>query len=119
MKHMPRAPRYHVPDDVYHVISRGNHRETVFRDDCDFLHYLTLIERYGQRYMVKAHAYALMRNHVHLVVQESEQPLSRLMQGCNRALPSSSTPAIIRPDTSFREDTRHRGSNEKSTCLVW
>lgn len=82
---MPRAPRYHVPGDLYHVISRGNHRETVFRDDRDFTHYLELMERYSQRYGVKIHAYALMRNHTHLLVQEGEQPLSRFMKGVQQS----------------------------------
>ncbi len=78
---MPRAPRYHVPGDLYHVISRGNHRETIFRDDRDFTHYLDLMERYSQRYGVKVHAYALP------TMNCSQRELSEKSRGVSRLLP--------------------------------
>ncbi len=82
---MPRELRCHNPGDFYHVMSRGNHRDVVFMGDDDFRHYLSLIQRYALRYRVSVHAYALMSNHVHLMVQEGEYPLGRFMQGVQQS----------------------------------
>ncbi|MGE5654158.1 MAG: transposase [Bacillota bacterium] len=81
---MPRAPRYHVPGDFCHVIARGNHQEDIFRDESDYRYYLSLMDRYSARHDVKVHAYALMTNHIHLLVQEGSQPLGRFVQGVHQ-----------------------------------
>jgi putative transposase len=77
---MPRKPRLHVPGGLYHVILRGNNRQTIFFDDDDRLHWETLIELGLDRYSHRIHAYCWMTNHVHMAIQCHERPLSGFMR---------------------------------------
>jgi len=63
------------------VIARGNERKAIFRDGLDREEYLDRIDRYRSRFHFSLYAYCLMTNHVHLVIQEGSQPLSRIMHG--------------------------------------
>lgn len=77
---MARKPRIEFSGAFYHVIVRGNRRATIFHDDADFLAYLDRLERYRHRDGVTVHAYVLMSNHVHLLLETGPQPLSRTLQ---------------------------------------
>ena len=77
---MARKPRIHFPGAFYHVISRGNRRQNIFREYSDYERYLQFLAEYKERYRFFLYAYALMPNHVHLLVEVGEPPLSRLMQ---------------------------------------
>jgi REP element-mobilizing transposase RayT len=77
---MARAPRVFGPGLLYHVIARGNHRETVFLGRPDYETYLRRLAVYRARYTVTLHAYCLMPNHVHLVLGTAAPPLDRFMQ---------------------------------------
>lgn len=78
---MARKPRIHFTDALYHIIARGNQRQGVFLDDKDFETYLFLLSEYKSRYRFRLYAYALMSNHVHLLVEVETVPLSKIMQG--------------------------------------
>jgi REP-associated tyrosine transposase len=78
---MARKPRVEFAGAFYHVICRGNQRQVIFRTDTDRKYYLESLERYRQRYGFKVYAYVLMSNHVHLLLETGEVPLSRIMQG--------------------------------------
>jgi REP element-mobilizing transposase RayT len=77
---MARKPRIDFPGALSHVIARGNRRATLFHDETDYTAYLDRLERYRQRDGVTLHAYVLMANHVHLLLETGPQPLSRTMQ---------------------------------------
>lgn len=77
---MARKPRLDFPGAFFHVIVRGNQRATIFHDEADYSAYLSRLERYRRRDEVTLHAYVLMRNHVHLLLETGPQPLSRTMQ---------------------------------------
>ena len=77
---MARKPRIHFLGALYHVISRGNRRQGVFLDERDFKMFLTYVSEYKDRYGFHLYAYALMRNHFHLLVEVGNIPLSRIMQ---------------------------------------
>ena len=77
---MARKPRIDFPGALFHVIARGNRRATIFHDADDYTAYLDRLERYRQRNEVTVHAYVLMTNHVHLLVETGDHPLSRTMQ---------------------------------------
>jgi|CXWL01.1.fsa_nt_gi REP element-mobilizing transposase RayT len=77
---MARKPRIDFPGAFFHVIVRGNRRATIFHEEADYLAYLDRLERYRQRDDVTVHAYVLMTNHVHLLVETGSHPLSRTMQ---------------------------------------
>ena len=78
---MARAPRIEVLGALYHVIARGNQRRTVFRDTVDYRCYLDLLVRYQHRHGLPLYAYALMPNHLHLLISPNRAPLSKIMQG--------------------------------------
>jgi len=78
---MARKPRIEFPGALYHVIARGNHRNQIFLTPNDYEKYLSLIERYKERYDFRLYAYALLSNHLHLLVETADIPLSKIMQG--------------------------------------
>jgi len=82
---MPRGPRVQFPGGVYHVICRGNNRERIFRDDSDRERYLRLLRDYRNRWNIVIHAYVLMPNHAHLLIETPSRPLSEFMRGLNTA----------------------------------
>jgi len=66
---MPRAPRVVAPGAVYHVSARGNRRQALWADDRDRERFLSLLGRIVARRGWKLHAYCLMPNHYHLVLE--------------------------------------------------
>jgi len=77
---MARKPRIHFPGALYHVITRGNRRQGIFLDERDFKMFLAYLSDYKNRYGFHLYAYALMGNHLHLLVEVEEIPLGRIMQ---------------------------------------
>jgi putative transposase len=77
---MARKSRVHLPGGLFHVMLRGNNRQTIFIDDDDREQF----ERYTSdgvtRYRHRIHAYCWMPNHVHLAIQCGNEPLSRVVQ---------------------------------------
>jgi putative transposase len=65
----------------YHVINRGNRRQTVFHDDSDYSYFLDLIRRANARLPASLLAFCLMPNHIHLAIRpEADGDLGRWMQ---------------------------------------
>jgi REP element-mobilizing transposase RayT len=60
--------------------ARGNERKNIFRQDSDRYHLLELLGEMTERFGVRVHAYVLMDNHFHLLVETPEANLSRAMQ---------------------------------------
>jgi putative transposase len=77
---MARKPRIHFPGALYHVIARGNRRERVFHDEKDYELYLDFLREYKDHYGFYLYAYTLLPNHVHLLIEVGQYPLSRIMQ---------------------------------------
>jgi REP element-mobilizing transposase RayT len=77
---MARKPRIHSPDAVYHVILRGNGKQDIFFEDQDRYRFYLLLQEGTERFHHKVHAFCLMTNHIHLVVQVADIALSRIMQ---------------------------------------
>jgi putative transposase len=82
---MPRKPRIEFEGALYHVITRGNQRQETFREEDDYWHYLKILAHYKERYKFYLYAYVLMSNHVHLVMETREVPLSKILQGINQS----------------------------------
>lgn len=77
---MARKPRIHYPGAYYHVILRGNARQDIFFDGTDRYRFYLLLQEGTERFGHRIHAFCLMSNHVHLVVQVADKPLSKIMQ---------------------------------------
>jgi putative transposase len=80
---MSRPLRPEYPGAVWHVTSRGNDRREVFRDDADRERFLSILGRAVELFRWKLHAYVLMTNHYHLLVETPEPTLSRGMRELN------------------------------------
>ena len=80
---MSRPLRLQLPGGVYHVTARGNDRRPIFEDDDDCARFLIGLASTVARYRVLCHAYCLMGNHYHLLVQTPEANLSAAMRQLN------------------------------------
>jgi putative transposase len=77
---MARKPRIEYPGAFYHVISRGNRKQTIFKDDKDRKRVLQKLLEYKETYSFILYAYTLMDNHIHLLIEVGKVPLSKIMQ---------------------------------------
>ena len=82
---MPRTARIAPKEFVYHVLTRGNNKQDIFKDEEDFLKYIDILKRYKERYQFKLYHYVLMTNNVHLVIEPSQKggELYQIMKGIN------------------------------------
>lgn len=78
---MARKPRIEYPGAFYHVMARGNHRESILKDDSDRERFLKKLLEYKERYGFILYAYTLMGDHIHLLIEVRKEPISRIMQG--------------------------------------
>ena len=76
---MARPLRIEFENALYHVCSRGNERQKIFRDESDRLEFLKVLERSCSRYQVSVLAFVLMSNHFHLIARTQRANLSRWM----------------------------------------
>ncbi len=70
---MARKLRVEYPGAIYHVMNRGDRREPIFKDDADRQQFVETLGAACDRSGWRVHAYCLMPNHFHLVV-ETPQP---------------------------------------------
>ena len=77
---MVRKPRLEYAGAVYHVMNRGNHQQTIFRTDGDRECFLGALGEVNERTGWKVHAYVLMGNHYHLLLETPEPNLTAGMQ---------------------------------------
>ena len=75
---MARKLRIQYEGALYHVVNRGNYRRDVFESAGAAKAFLSALEEVVQSYGWKLHAYAVMRNHYHLVL---ETPQANLVEG--------------------------------------
>lgn len=80
---MARPLRIEFPGALYHVTTRGDGREAIFLDDLDRRHFLSVFSDVIHRFNWRCHAYCLMGNHYHLVVETPEANLARGMRQLN------------------------------------
>jgi REP element-mobilizing transposase RayT len=66
---MARKARIEFDGAVYHVLDRGNRRESIFRDDADRERFLRTLGKACARMGWRVHAWVLMSNHYHLMLE--------------------------------------------------
>ena len=92
---MPRKLRLEYPGAIYHVMSRGDQRDDIFLDDVDRHDFIRTLAESCQKTGWQVHAFCLMRNHYHLVL---ETPNANLVSGM----------AWIQSTYTIRLNNRHR-----------
>ena len=80
---MARPLRIEFPGALYHVTARGDRQESIYEDDEDRRAYLDILGDIVERFDWLCHAYCLMENHYHLVIETSEGNLSKGMRHLN------------------------------------
>jgi len=80
---MTRPLRIEFAGAVYHLTSRGNAKQMIFLDEKDFTDFLSVLCLAVKRYHFLLHAYCLMKNHYHLLMETPEGNLSRGMRQLN------------------------------------
>jgi len=80
---MARPLRLEFEGALYHIISRGNARQMIFQADSDYQQFLKILGVVVGRYAWLVHAYCLLGNHYHLLVETPQPNLSAGMRQLN------------------------------------
>lgn len=66
---MARKKRIWYPGATYHVMSRGNRRGAIFKDEGDYYMFMQCLEHVKKQYDFKIHSICLMTNHFHMSIE--------------------------------------------------
>lgn len=80
---MARPLRIEYEGAVYHVTARGNERKAIYKDEADRSIFLDTLHKVNRKYNLLCHAYCLMNNHYHLIIETPEGNLSKGMRQLN------------------------------------
>jgi putative transposase len=81
---MPRLPRYVFPDyAIFHVTARGAGKIPIYVDDSDRRWFLVLLADSVRKFGWTCHAFCLMTNHYHLVIEAFREDMSDGLQRVN------------------------------------
>lgn len=80
---MARPLRIQFPGAYYHVMCRGNARQKIFYNDHDRRKFMSLLTDTKEMYQVRLHAYTLMDNHFHLLIQTLKANCAEFMRRFN------------------------------------
>lgn len=80
---MPRHMRMRSNTRIYHIMTRGNERKNIFNDDEDRLRFIRTIEKKSIESGFQIYGYCLMDNHVHLLINEGEEGIAKVMKRIN------------------------------------
>ncbi|MCB4791878.1 MAG: transposase [Elusimicrobia bacterium] len=77
---MGRKPRLHIEGGLYHIITRGNNRKEIFKEDNDYSAFQDSLLKIKEKTSFKLYAYCLMPNHFHLLMRVKTISTSVIMQ---------------------------------------
>jgi REP element-mobilizing transposase RayT len=80
---MARPLRLEFPGAIYHVTSRGDRQEAIYEGDADRQQWLGILSKICERYNWRVHAYCLMDNHYHILLETADGNLSKGMRQLN------------------------------------
>lgn len=80
---MGRKPRIWFEGAMYHITNRGNSRQNIFVDSGDRMVFLNRLRHVVVEHGLKVHAYCLMTNHYHLVLETSNRHIGDSMWALN------------------------------------
>ena len=80
---MPRVARDKVEFSTYHIIQRGNERKNIFISEDDRIKFLETTYRMKEKYNFILEAYCLMDNHVHLLINDNGNDISKVVKSIN------------------------------------
>lgn len=80
---MARPLRLEFTGALYHITSRGNREDDIYEDDTDRKMFIDLLDKIAETYNWICHAYCLMDNHYHLLIETPDANLSKGMRQLN------------------------------------
>lgn len=80
---MARPLRIEIQGGWFHVTSRGQNRDRIFKDLADAVNFADRLAQLPERFGVEVHAYVMMPNHYHLLLRTPRGGLSRAVQWLN------------------------------------
>jgi putative transposase len=80
---MPRLARIAPPGYIYHILTRGNNRQDIFKAEEDYRKFIDIVRSSKEEYLFTLYYSALMANHVHLILETREAggSLAEVMKG--------------------------------------
>lgn len=81
--HMARPLRIEYEGAFYHVLSRGDRKGRIYFDDADKRIFLNYLKRTVDRFNIIIHAFVLMENHYHMLIETPHANLSSAMRYLN------------------------------------
>lgn len=81
---MPRIARIYTEEGIFHVLTRGNNKQNIFKEAADFKVYLHILKELKRDQPFRLYNYCLMSNHVHLILESNKSTeLSKFMKRLN------------------------------------
>ena len=77
---MPRIARKISSTKVYHIILRGNDKQDIFFDEQDYIKFIKELIKAKEKYQCEYYAYCLMSNHVHMVIYDKQNMISKIIE---------------------------------------
>ena len=114
---MARPLRIEYPGAFYHVTSRGNEQQDVFKSQKDRERFLSYLESAVVRYAAVVHTWCLMSNHYHLLLETPSGNLSQIMRHINGAYTTYFNVKRQEQAICSRADTRQSWS--RLTPMLW
>jgi REP element-mobilizing transposase RayT len=114
---MARPIRIEFCGALYHVTSRGDRREAIYEDDDDRARFLDILAQVVADANWLCHAYCLMSNHYHLVIETPDRNLAKGMRQLNGVYTQSSNRRHGRVGHLFRVATRRLWWMPTIICL--
>lgn len=79
-KGIARKPRMWYPGAIYHVMERGIRRQEIYREDMDYQAFMAIMKSALERNGCVLHAYCMMTNHFHILLETSETEPGKFMK---------------------------------------
>lgn len=113
---MSRPLRLQYAGAVYHVTARGNARQAIVRDDTDRQRFMATVAAMVDQYQVVCHAWVLMNNHYHLLVETPQANLSQALRHLNGVYTQAFNRRHRRVGHLFQGPTRRSLWRRKRIC---
>ncbi len=114
---MARKLRVEYKGCLYHVMVRGNNGEFILQKEEEKQIYLDLIKKYKERYPFKLYAYCIMDNHVHMLIEQEDIPLSKIMQGIQQSFTQRYNKKFSRTGHVFQQRYKAQICNKEKYIL--
>ena len=95
-------------------MERGIHRQEIFKEDIDYQLFLLTLRKVAEKYNTKIHAYCLMTNHIHLLLETGDNNICKIMHLFEDRYKS----CIVKDDAYFLQTSRYIHLNPVKAHMV-